>query len=430
MAVKKKAPMGVRIRRALGEWVLSSLTATDIQEILGFWNGSSTSAGQTVNEKNVLSLSAAWACARLIGESCGTLPLHLYKKVSGGRERAEEHSLYSIIHRKPNADVSAGSFWESMVVSMLLQGNGFAKKMMIGNRLVGLDFLVPGRLAISRNTAGKLEFRYTGYDGVQREIPREQIFHIPGFTRDSHWGMSAIQYGAGVFGGALASQTAANSVMENGLLPTVAFTVQNVLKPSQREEFRAYADAISGALNAGKSPVLENDMKAQKIGIDPKDAQLLETRTFNVEEVCRWFRVDPSLVGHGGKDSNWGTGLEQKMLAFLMFTLRVWLVRISTAINTQLLTTVEQRTHYAEFAIEGLLQADSKSRAEFYQVMVDHGIMTRDEVRQKENLPLKGGNAGELTVNAATTKLNELNPLAGTSVMNLLKKLERSETDE
>lgn len=427
---KPKAPIGARVRRAFAEWVLGSLTSSDIQEILAYWNGSSSTAGQTVNEQNVLSLSAAWACVRLISESIGTLPLHIYQRTSTGREQAKDHPLYGIIHRKPNADVSANAFWEAMVASMLLQGNGFAEKLMIGKRVVGLDFLVPNRLSITRDVRGNLEYRYTNNAGSQREIPKERIFHIPGFTRDSRWGMSAIQYGAGVFGGALASQAAANNTFENGLMPTVAFSMKNVLKPAQREEFRTYAATVSGALKAGKPVVLENDMTANKVGIDPKDAQLLETRTFNVEEVCRWFRVDPTLVGHGGKDSNWGTGLEQKMLGFLMFTLRVWLVRIAEAINNDLLTVNDRDRFYAEFSIEGLLQADSKARAEFYQVMVDHGIMTRDEIRVKENLPAKGGNAAKLTVNAATVALDALPSQPDQSLMSMLARLERSQKDD
>ena len=149
-------------------------------------------------------------------------------------------------------------------------------------------------------------------------------------------------------------------------------------------------------------------MKAEKIGIPPRDAQLLESRAFSVEEVCRWFKVDPTLVGHGTAVSNWGTGLEQKMIAFLMFTLRPWLTRIEQAINTSLLTTSESTRYYAEFSVEGLLRADSKSRAAFFSTMVNNGIFTRDEVRKLENMPTMGGNAGVLTVQSAMTPLDNI----------------------
>jgi HK97 family phage portal protein len=130
---------------------------------------------------------------------------------------------------------------------------------------------------------------------------------------------------------------------------------------------------------------------------------------FSVEEVCRWFRVDPSLVGHGGKDSNFGTGIEQKMLGFLIFTLRPLLTTIEQRLNKILFNPSEQTRYFCEFSVEGLLRADTKARAEFYKILVDIGVMTRDEVRLKENLSPMGGNANILTVNAATIGLNGVN---------------------
>src|SRR5690606_33398171 len=134
----------------------------------------------------------------------------------------------------------------------------------------------------------------------------------------------------------------------------------------------------------------------------------LESRAFSVEEICRWFRVDPALVGHGQKDSNWGTGLEQKMIWFLMFTLRPWLTRIEQAISKDLLTPAERLRYYPKFNVEGLLRADSKARASFYGVMVDKGILTRDEVRALEDRAPMGGNAAKLTVQSAMTTLDSL----------------------
>lgn len=153
-------------------------------------------------------------------------------------------------------------------------------------------------------------------------------------------------------------------------------------------------------------------MTAEALGINPKDAQLLESRGFSVEEVCRWYLVDPSMVGHGGKDSNWGTGLEQKMLRFITFTLRPWLRRIEQAINKSLLSPQDQGRYYAEFAIEGLLRGDSAARAALYSVMVNNGIWTRDEVREKENMPRRGGNADVLTVQSAMVPLDNIGDMA------------------
>ena len=199
----------------------------------------------------------------------------------------------------------------------------------------------------------------------------------------------------------------------------------------QREDFRTGLEAIRGALNAGKSPLLEGGMKAETIGIPPKDAQLLESRAFSVEEVCRWFGVDPSMVGHGNAVSNWGTGLEQKMIAFLTFTLRPWLTRIEQAINSNLLTPAERTKYYAEFSIEGLLRADSAGRSAFYSTMVNNGIFTRDEVRQRENLPTMGGNANVLTVQSAMIPINDIGKASdGEQIRNALASWLKEEQNE
>lgn len=403
MTIKTKKP-GV-IKSALLNWLGVPIALTDGE----FWKqyyGAQQAAGQTINENTVLSLSAAWACTRLIAETSATLPLKIYERTASGRREASDHPLYSILHSQPNADSTAVTFWESLISAIMLRGNGFAEKRMSGGRLVALNYLVNWRLAPKdRNCT---VFTYTEKNGTKRDIPASRIFHVPGFSVDGRWGLSAIAYGAGVFGSALAAQGAANSTFEKGLMPTIGFTIDRVVKEDQREAFKKRMKQISGALHAGESPVLEAGMKAEQVGINPADAQLLESRTFSVEEVCRWFRVDPSMVGHGGKDSNWGTGLEQKVLAFLTFTLRPWLTRIEQAISKDLLSPADRLRYYPEFSLEGLLRADSAARAAFYSVLVNNGIITRDEVRVKENLEPRGGNADVLTVQSAMVPIDSI----------------------
>ena len=377
-----------RIKAALLDWLGIPISLSDS----GFWSQiGTTAAGQTINDTTILKLSTVWACSRLVAETIATLPLGLFEKTSKGRQTASSLTLYNIIHNKPNADSVASVFWESMVAAMLLRGNAFAEKLMIGNRLVGLVFLNPCYLTLNADINGNVRYLYTE-KGKQREIPESKIFHIPGFSTNGKWGLSVIQYGAGVFGSALAADTAANSTFEKGLAPTVAFTLDRVIKPEQREDFRTTIAAISGAINAGKSPVLEAGMDAKTIGINPKDAQLLESRSFSVEEICRWFRVPPHMVGHTENSTSWGTGIEQQMIGFLQFTLRPWLTRIEQHINSDLLTPVEQMRYYAEFNIEGLLRGDSTARKEFYSSALQNGWMNRNQVAAMENQPaLPGG---------------------------------------
>jgi HK97 family phage portal protein len=272
---------------------------------------------------------------------------------------------------------------------------------------VALDFLDGNRLS-KKDSAGSV-YSYTDADGTIREIPRRRLFKITGFTLDGKSGVSAISYGAQAFGGAIAANKAATTTLSKGMTAKIAFLVDRIVHQDKRDEYREYLDKhVFGPMNAGEPVIMEKGMDAKVLSINPKDAQLIETRGFNVEDVCRFFRVDPSMIGHGNKDSNWGTGLEQKMISFLTFTLSPWLIRIEEALNNFLIPPADQNRYYFEFNIEGLLRADSTSRANFYQIMVNHGIMTRDQVRVKENWPQMGGNADKLTVNSAQILLDDL----------------------
>ncbi|VVE68880.1 portal protein [Pandoraea anapnoica] len=396
-----------RIKAAVLDWLGVPIGLSDG----AFWDAylaAGSSSGQAVTEKSMLQLSAVWGCVRLISETISTLPLSMYERTGKGKRAASTHPLNWIIHDQPNADTTASVFWESVVAAMLLRGNARAEKLVLGGKVVGLNFLAPQRLAISKRGNGTLSYRYTEKDGRQRDIPADRIWLIPGFSLDGESGVSVIQYGANVFGAAQAADVAANKTFESGLLPAVAFKMDRVLTPAQREDFRENLKKITGALNAGESPLLEGGMSTESVGINPSDAQLLESRGFSVEEICRWFRVPPWMVGHSEKSTSWGTGIEQQMIAFLTFTLAPWLKRIEQAISKDLLTPAERIRYYAKFSVEGLLRADSVARATFYSVMVNNGILTRDEVRELEEREPMGGNAAVLTVQSAMTMLDAI----------------------
>lgn len=379
-----------------------------------FWAahvGVQSSSGQMVSEQTMLSLSAVWACVRLISEAISTLPLSVYERTPGGKRLAAQHPLHSIIHTRPNVDSTASVHWESTVAAMLMRGNARAEKLMVGGRLVGLKFLAPSCLAITRAPDGRKTYRYTE-NGRQREIPASRIFNIPGFSLNGVDGVSVITHGANVFGAAMAADGAANKTFEHGLMPAVYFKMERVLTKEQREEFRENLKAITGAFNAGKSPLLEGGMSAGTIGINPSDAQLLESRSFGVEEICRWFRVPPFMIGHSEKSTSWGSGIEQQVIGFLTFTLVPWLRRIEQAINKDLLSPADQPRYYAEFNVEGLLRADSTGRAAFYSQMTQNGIYTRDDCRERENLERRGGNADVLTVQSNLVPLDQLGKAA------------------
>ncbi len=401
--MKMKSAKPGRIRAAILEWF--GIEGVDYVTTNG---GATSDAGVTVTNSAMLSLSATWACTRLISETIATLPLNMYERTSAGKRIATQHPLQMIIHDQPNPNSTAAVHWEATVAAMLLRGNGRAEKLMIGGRVVGLVFLHPDRLSCARKGDGTKEWRYTEENGRQRVIPNDRIWNIPGFSLDGKCGVSVIAYGANVFGGALAADQAANKTFANGMRPTTVWKFPTVLRPEQRNDAREAIGEISGAVNAGKPAIMEAGMDVETIGINPDDAQLLESRAFSVEEICRWFRVPPFMVGHSEKSTSWGTGIEQQMIGFLTFTLAPWLRRIEQAISKDLLTPAERTRYFPKFNVEGLLRADTAARAAFYAAMVNNGIFTRDQCREKEDMEPMGGNAAVLTVQSAMVPLDAI----------------------
>ncbi|WP_426934955.1 phage portal protein [Pseudomonas fulva] len=392
---------------SMSSWLGKSIRLSDG----GFWSaflGAQSSSGKAVTVDKAMRLSAVWACVRIISTSVAGLPLSIYRRLpDGGRETARDFPLYDVVHNSPNEDMAAFHFWQAVVASMLLWGNAYCEIHRSGGRVIALDFLMPSRVTPEPDDDGRLRYFFQPRKGARREIAQADMLHIPAFTLDGRMGLSAICYGADVFGSAMSADDAANTTFKNGMMPTVAFSVDKTLNPTQRAEFRDYVKTISGALNAGKSPVLEQGVKPEMIGINPADAQLLESRGHSIEEICRWFGVPPWMVMKTDKGSNWGTGLEQQQIAFLTYCIMTYTAPIEQCVNKRCLTAVDRIKHYAEFSLEAFLRADSAGRAAYLSTMGQNGYMTRNEGRHKENLPsMPGGDI--LTVQSNLVPLDQL----------------------
>jgi HK97 family phage portal protein len=363
-------------------------------------------SGKSVTVDAAMQLSTVWACVRLISETVATLPLMLYRdQGSSGRVIASDDPLYALLHSAPNADFTAVEFWEGVVLSLCLWGNAYAKKEMMGARLVALTPLLADRMIVARTQSGALEYRYS--DSKGRAVYREdQIFHVRGFGGSADTGLSPISFARQSLGTAMAADEMAGALFANGMRPTGILTVEQVLDPIQRTQVRENIVApLIGSDKAGGVMVLEAGMKFLPITMTPEDSQFLQTRAFHIEEICRWFRVPPFMVGHTEKSSSWGTGLEQQLIAFLAFSLKPYLARIEQAVSRSLVPVTQRHILKPEFKVEGLLRTDSAARSAFYAIMVQNGIMTRNEVRRLENLPpLSGGD--ELTVQSQNVPLS------------------------
>jgi HK97 family phage portal protein len=350
------------------------------------------------HEARVLGLAAAWACVNLLAGTQSSLPLMVYRDVSGQRKVAPEHPLYRVLHDSPNADQTAVDFWEFICVCLELWGNAYSEISRRGDGSV-IALLPPmAPQAVTPRRAGNGEIEYAVNDGrTRRTVAGADMLHIRGFGGDPLGGLSTLAFGRQVFGMAVSIERAAAHTFSNGVRSSGVMSSDKAFSAEQRKQAEdLLQQKYTGAMNAGRPMLLDNGLKWQSISINPEDAQMLESRRFGVEEICRFFGVPPHMIGHTENSTSWGTGLEQQTLGFQKFTLRRRLKRIEQALEKQLLTPRDRTQGVTiEFNLEGLLRGDSVSRAAFYKAALgttqEPGWMVRNEVRALENLePIPG----------------------------------------
>lgn len=344
-------------------------------------------AGEPVTEASVLAISAAWACVNLVAGTIASLPLMVYRPAGGGRDVAGDHPLYRLIHDSPNYDQTALEFWEYACAAIELRGNFHALIERSGSRIVALTPIF-APVDARRERDGAIRYRWSE-DGRSYDLGDRDVFHVRGFGGTPLSGLSTLAVGRNAFSLATAIDRAAGTTFRNGMRPSGVISFDKFLTPEQRTiaETRL-TEKYVGAMNAGKPMVLEGGWKWSSLSISPDDAQMLESRGFSVEEVCRFFGVPPHMIGHTTKSTSWGTGLEQQSIGFQRYALRRRLKRIEQAISKQLLTQEDRaRGIVVEFNLEGLLRGDSAARSTFYGAALNNGWMTINEVRALENLP-------------------------------------------
>jgi HK97 family phage portal protein len=372
----------------------------------------------STGEGAVLGLSAAWACVNLLAGTIASLPLYVYRTRDGRRDVAPDHPLYRVLHDSPNADQTSLDYWEFVAACLELKGNGFSEVDRRGDgSVIALGVPIPPDFVqVRRSGNGNLEYVVTK-EGKQRTVPQDRMLHIRGFGGSPLGGLSTLAFGRSVFGSALAVERAASQTFRQGARSVGAFISDKQLNAEQMNQANErVADKYLEAVSQGRPLILNNGFQWHALSINPDDAQMLESRGFSVEEVCRMFGVPPFMIGHTEKSTSWGTGLEQQTLGFQKFTLRRRLKRIEQALEKQLLTFRDRLDGISiEFNLEGLLRADSKARADFYGKMTQIGAMTINEVRGLENLPpVEGGDVPRMQMqNVPITDAG--NDLAGDS---------------
>jgi len=404
MKILTKASAGI------AQWLGRSLGLADS----GFWRwyfGSDNYAGKTVTAQTALQLSVVWGCVRLLSQVVGTLPGFLYVRDANGRRRlATEHPLYTILHDQPNADMTAADFWQCLIACVALWGNSYALIHRVAGRIVALDPLRPELMVVKLNKAGDREYHYTDLKGKLTIYSESEIFHIKGFSLDGLIGLSPIAYARNTLGTAMAQEETASRIFANGLRPSGVVSTDQILTPKNRDEIRKSVLAqVASSSQSGGTVVLEAGMKYQPVTMNPEDAQLLQSRAFSIEELCRWFyNIPPILIGHSQQGQTmWGSGVEQVIMGWRVMGLGPLVVGIEQSVRRQLLAPVERRDHYWKFSLEGLMRADSAGRAQLYASKAQNGLASRNELRELEDDPPYEG--GEIfTVQSNLTPIQSL----------------------
>lgn len=353
---------------------------------------------RAAQSSSAVGLSATWACVQLIAGTISTLPLMIYRTSADGvRTVARDHPLYFVLHDSPNFDQTDVDFWEVMAASIELYGNAYAvMERRSGGVLNALHPIRPDLVKVRRKDSGDLEYEWT--DNGRRIVKRgDEILHIRGPLGDALSGASTLSMCRSVFEDAMSAETAAGSMFQNGVNASGVLSTPDAVRLSkdQREELETrLREKYMGSVRRGVPMLLDGGLKWVPLSINPVDAQMLESRKFSGEQICRVFGVPPAMVGFGDKSSNWGTGKEVDVLGFQKFTLRKRLKRIERALLKQLVPLAERRAQgiTIEFNLEGLLRADTASRYDAYEKAIRMGIATRNECRALENLPpIDGG---------------------------------------
>lgn len=353
-----------------------------------FFMGGST-AGKAVNERSAMQMTAVYSCVRILSEAIAGLPLHLYMYTEDGNKvKAVEHPLYRLLHDEPNPEMSSFVFRETLMTHLLLWGNAYAQIIRNGKgEVIGLYPLMPNKMTVDRDTSGKLYYSYqrSNEEAIQSKVilKPSDVLHIPGLGFDGLVGYSPIAMAKNAIGMAIACEEYGAKFFSNGAAPGGVLEHPGTIKDPQRIR-DSWQSTFGGSGNANKIAVLEEGMKFTPIGIAPEQAQFLETRKFQIDEIARIFRVPPHMVGDLDKSSF--SNIEQQSLEFVKYTLDPWVVRWEQSIARSLLTPEEKKTYFAKFNLDGLLRGDYQSRMQGYAIGRQNGWMSANDIRELENL--------------------------------------------
>ena len=382
-----------------------------------------TTSGKPVNERTAMQTTAVYACVRILAEAVASLPLHVYEyQDEGGKKLVHDHPLYYLLHDEPNPEMTSFVFRETLMSHLLIWGNAYAQIIRDGaGRVLGLYPLLPDKMDVQRDDRGNIYYVYSRnsdenpmfkeYGDIRMKA--EDVLHIPGLGFDGLIGYSPIAMAKNAVGMTLACEEYGASFFANGANPGGVLEHPGVLKdPSKVRE--SWNSVYRGVNNAHKIAVLEEGMKYQQIGIPPEEAQFLETRKFQINEIARLYRIPPHMVGDLDKSSF--SNIEQQSLEFVKYTLDPWVIRWEQSLQRSLLLPGEKGKYFIKLNVDGLLRGDYQSRMNGYAVGRQNGWFSANDIREMENMnPIPDEQGGNLyLINGAMTKLEDAGVFAKT----------------
>ena len=384
-----------------------------------------TTSGKPVNERTAMQTTAVYACVRILAEAVASLPLHVYEyQDDGGKKLVHDHPLYYLLHDEPNPEMTSFVFRETLMSHLLIWGNAYAQIIRDGaGRVLGLYPLLPDKMDVQRDDKGNIYYVYSRnsdenpmfkeYGNIK--LKAEDVLHIPGLGFDGLIGYSPIAMAKNAVGMTLACEEYGASFFANGANPGGVLEHPGVLKdPSKVRE--SWNSVYRGVSNAHKIAVLEEGMKYQQIGIPPEEAQFLETRKFQINEIARLYRIPPHMVGDLDKSSF--SNIEQQSLEFVKYTLDPWVIRWEQSLQRSLLLPGEKGKYFIKLNVDGLLRGDYQSRMNGYAVGRQNGWFSANDIREMENMnPIPDEEGGNLyLINGAMTKLADAGAFAKTDM--------------
>lgn len=382
-----------------------SRTSLKDPALVEMFGGRSSASGVSVTPDSALNCVTVLACVRIIAETVSSLPLRMYERVDGGRRPADDHPLYDILHDEPNPWMTSCSFWESMVAALLLRGNAYAEKVYGGGGQVLELWPILPQYVTPKISDASIVYEVQGAQGQATSLSSDRVLHIHGLGSDGLLGYSPITLARDAVGLALAAEEYGARTFSNDATPGGILTHPGQLSAEAAKRLKqSWEDAHRGSGKARRTALLEEGMSWVRIGMPNDDAQFLETRRFQVQEVARLFRVPLHMLADLVNASY--SSIEQQGIDFVSQTIRPWCVRIEREIRRQLIPREDRRRYYAEFALEGLLRGDTASRYSAYATGRQNGWLSIDEIRALENMnPLPDGLGASYMVPMNMTQL-------------------------